>query len=235
MSDTDRHLTARRWDDEYRQGRYEAEPPLAFVEVITTCLRAHPDVVNGPGLYVGCGNGRNYLPLLDAGLNLHGLDISPEAIRQLAARRPAHAGQLSCKDFRWFESSQRFQYIIALQVFQHGTTTDVAAYFRRVVELLEPGGLFFLRVNSATTEVYHRHSMIERSDGAGFTVRYLEGPKQGLAVHFYEREELNRLTRGVFRAVVEPREAVIVRSPPKTGSWAQWEAVWQRWPTRLTE
>ena len=37
------------------------------------------------GLYVGCGNGRNLLPLLDAGLDLTGLDISRQAIAQLRA------------------------------------------------------------------------------------------------------------------------------------------------------
>ena len=37
-----------RWDDEHRHGRYEAEPPLP------------------------CGNGRNYLSLIDAGARRHG-------------------------------------------------------------------------------------------------------------------------------------------------------------------
>ncbi len=41
------------------------------------------------GLYIGCGNGRNYLPLAAAGLDLTGLDISAPAITQLTARAPA--------------------------------------------------------------------------------------------------------------------------------------------------
>jgi SAM-dependent methyltransferase len=43
------------------------------------------------GVYVGCGNGRNLLPTLDAGLDLIGLDISAEAIGQLGQRRPDRA------------------------------------------------------------------------------------------------------------------------------------------------
>jgi hypothetical protein len=70
--------------------------------------------------------------------------------------------------------------------------------------------------------------VLERSDGGGFTVQYLEGPKHGLAVHFYGAMELRRLTRAVFRPVAEPREDVIVRPAPMTGSWAQWEAIWER-------
>jgi len=64
-------LTASRWDDEYRNQRYANEPPLPFVSRILDTLRAESDT--GTGLYVGCGNGRNYLPLVDAGLDLFGL------------------------------------------------------------------------------------------------------------------------------------------------------------------
>src|SRR5882762_4870713 len=69
-------VTALRWDDEYRNQRYVDEPPLPFVERIVDTLRADASAWNGTGLYVGCGNGRNYLPLVDAGLVLLALDVS---------------------------------------------------------------------------------------------------------------------------------------------------------------
>ena len=81
-------LAARRWDEEYRRGRYAAESPLPFAGTIVDVVRRHAAAREGVGLYVGCGNGRNYVPLVEAGLNLYGLDVSPEALRQLAARRP---------------------------------------------------------------------------------------------------------------------------------------------------
>src|SRR5205814_8186519 len=96
----DERLTALRWDAEYRRGRYADDPPLAFVEDILTVLDGAPGVRGGVGLYVGCGNGRNYLPLVDAGLRIYGLDLSIEALRQLAARRSALP--LICGDFRGF-------------------------------------------------------------------------------------------------------------------------------------
>jgi 2-polyprenyl-3-methyl-5-hydroxy-6-metoxy-1,4-benzoquinol methylase len=40
------------------------------------------------GLYIGCGNGRNYEPLVRGGLDLTGLDISEVALGQLSARMP---------------------------------------------------------------------------------------------------------------------------------------------------
>ena len=63
-------------------------------------------------------------------------------------------------------------------VFQHGDGVDIAAYFARVGRLLRPGGLFFLRVNSASTEVWHRHAIVEGDPLGGFTVRYEDGPSR---------------------------------------------------------
>jgi hypothetical protein len=146
----------------------------------------------------------------------------------LAERRRAQASQLVCQDVRRFESDVAFSYIIAIQVFQHGGEADVATYFDKVAALLRSGGLFFLRVNSVATEVYHRHTVVERNRFGGFTVEYEEGPKRGLLVHFYSRQELLDRTKDAFRSLMEPQEDIIRRSPPKTGCWAQWEAIWQK-------
>src|SRR6185295_19508452 len=109
------------WDAEYRRGRYAGEPPVAFVETILTLLRAEPTMWDGRGLYVGCGNGRNYLPLVDAGATLDGIDLSREAVAQLVQRRPDVARRLSVGDFRGpYLMRRRFDYLIAIQVFQHG-------------------------------------------------------------------------------------------------------------------
>lgn len=176
------------------------------------------------------GNGRNYVPLVDAGLDLTGLDISPEAIQGLARRRPAQAESLVCADFRRLAPDRRFAYLIAIQVFQHGGDADAAAYFEKVATLLKAGGLFFLRVNSVATQIYHRHTLVEENDFGGLTVRYEDGPKRGLLVHFYSRPELDERTRGGFVPLLAPREDVTVRPAPQTGSWAQWESVWRRLP-----
>src|SRR2546422_750085 len=134
-------LTASRWDDEYRNQRYANEPPLPFVDRILETLRADDAAGHGTGLYVGCGNGRNYLPLVDAGLELFGLD---------------------------------------------------------------------------------------RNGWGGLTVRFDDGPKSGLLVHFFSDGELRERLTPAFAPVTDVREDVTVRAAPKTGSWAQWEAIWKR-------
>ena len=220
-------LTAERWDEEYRHGRYVDEPPVAFVGTILGVLSEHPALRGREGLYVGCGNGRNFLPLVDAGLTLLGLDVSREALRQLGERRPDQAARLHHGDFLAFTPPAPVAYVVAIQVLQHGRRADAERAFARVAGLLAPGGLFFLRVNSASTEVYHRHAVVETHDD-GFTVEYLEGPKRGMAVHFYGGRELEALTARDFRVVRAPAEDVTRRAAPKRGSWSQWEAVYER-------
>jgi len=205
-----------------------AEPPVPFVGDVVSTLQAHPEALAGIGLYVGCGNGRNYLPLVDAGLNLRGLDISREALDQLAARRPELAPRLACADFRDLPLDGAFDYLVAIQVFQHGLEADASAYFARATEALKPGGFLFVRVNAATTGIYFAHTVVERNALGGVTVRYDDGPKAGLCVHFYAADELRDLTRDQFRLQAGPREVVTRREPPKTGTWAQWEVVLQK-------
>ena len=227
MNQIDKALVSSRWDAEYRQGRYLGEPPVPFVERIIATLQAR-QTGKSTGLYVGCGNGRNYLPLIDSGLQLYGLDLSGESLRQLAARRPSLTESLFHSNFLDFDNPRTFDYLIAIQVFQHGTCADVARYFAQVKSLLSPGGLFFLRVNSASTEIHRSHTVIEGNEPGGVTIRYEVGPKQGLPIHFYTRDELLELTQGDFDVVEEPREDVTVRTPPETGSWIQWEGIWRR-------
>jgi trans-aconitate methyltransferase len=219
---------SRRWDAEYRRGRYANEAPIPFIGEILKALQENREAWMGLGLYVGCGNGRNYLPLVEAGATLKGLDISKEAIRRLRVRRRDLALQLNVGDFREYRRDAIFNYIIAIQVFQHGSDEDAALYFANAAANLVPGGLFFLRANSASTEIYHRYKHIDRNRFGGFTIRYEEGPKRGLLIHFYSREELLARTEREFALVRAPHEDVILRSSPKGGSWTQWEVIWMR-------
>lgn len=224
----DDNLLSQRWDAEYETGKYAREPPVHFISKILAMLEQFPEIRNGRGLYVGCGNGRNYLPLIRAGLNLYGLDVSQVALKQLSEQEPSFADKLICKDFRSFDADTLFDYLIAIQVFQHGGKKDIIRYFEKVASLLKPQGLFFLRVNSISTQIHFQHKILERNDLGGFTIRYLEGPKRDLPIHFYSRDELLSITQNDFSPVGELNQEIIPREPPKKGNWAQWEAVFQK-------
>ena len=218
-----------RWDELYRGVRCAQDPPIPFVKKILSTLETH-SLLENTGLYIGCGNGRNYLPLVNSGLNLFGLDFSDVALRQLAAREPDVSDLLIHADFRGFHSCHLFNYIIAIQVFQHGFHADVASYFTKVRAILPTGGLFFLRVNSATTQIYRQHTISEQNRFGGKTIIYQAGPKQGLPIHFYSKQELTNLTGEGFEIVDELREVYTYRAPPEKGFWSQWEGIWRRPP-----
>jgi SAM-dependent methyltransferase len=115
------------WDAEYAAGRYSCEPPVAFTGDILAAAR---QAGLTRGLYIGCGNGRNYLPLVAGGLDLTGVDISAAAIAQLAARAPDRADRLVCGDLGALPAAAAYPVVIGIQVFQHGDRAAAHAHIR---------------------------------------------------------------------------------------------------------
>ena len=229
------------WDAEYAAGRYVGEPPVRFVRDI---LAAAGEAAATTGLYVGCGNGRNYLPLAQAGLDLAGLDISAAALAQLSTRlgggsgsrpggRPgdgpgSRPGRLVCGDLSCLRASALFPLVVGIQVFQHGDRATAHAHIRQAARHVAPGGLLCLRVNAAGTDVWPAHEVTERHADGGFTVRYLAGAKRGLLIHFFAEAELAGLLAAGFVPVRPLRCDRTWRTRPATGQWSQWEAIWRK-------
>ncbi|MFG3684808.1 methyltransferase [Micromonospora sp. NPDC047740] len=215
---------AQAWDEEYRRGRYQDEPPVAFVADILAAARRKGAT---DGLYVGCGNGRNLLPLVDGGLDLLGLDISAEAVCQLADRRPDRAGRLRHGDLDSLPPGATWPLVIGIQVFQHGDRGQAHRQVRAAQRRVAAGGLICVRVNAVGTDVWPAHDVVERAPDGGFTVRYTAGPKRGLDIHFFSAAELDQLFAG-WTPVLPARPQRTERDTPGTGQWTQWEAIWRR-------
>ena len=210
------------WDKEYAGGRYRDEPPVAFVvDILAAARRAGLT----SGLYIGCGNGRNYEPLVRGGLDLTGLDISDVALRQLSARMPERRGSLVRGDLSALPQGTRYGVVIGIQVFQHGHAEAAHAHLAAARARVAPGGLMAVRVNAAGTDIAFAHRVTGRNDD-GVTIRYLEGPKAGLEVHFFGEAELRGLFAIGFEPVLPPRAQVTWRQPPEAGQWTQWEGIW---------
>jgi SAM-dependent methyltransferase len=222
---TSDHTPATAWDAEYSAGRYRDDPPVAFTRNILTAAR-QSGVTRG--LYIGCGNGRNYLPLTAAGLDLTGLDISAAAIAQLTARAPGHRGRLICGDLAALPPGLAWPLVIGIQVFQHGDRATAHHHIRAAQQRATPGGLFCLRVNAAGTDIWPDHEVTEHHPDGGVTVRYLTGPKQGLLIHFFAATELDALFADRFTPVLPLRMQRTWRTPPQPGQWSQWEAIWRK-------
>jgi SAM-dependent methyltransferase len=216
----------RAWDAEYAVGRYEGEPPVPFVHDIVVAAK---DVQVNRGLYVGCGNGRNYVPLVDAGLDLVGLDISETAITQLAERLPERRNRLVIGDLSALPEGAVYPLVVGIQVFQHGDRPATHAFLADTLRRVAPAGLFAVRVNAVGTDVHHAHEVVERHGDGSYSVRYTAGPKAGLTVHFWAARELEALIEAAgFTPVLELRPQATRRRPPQSGLWMQWEGIWQR-------
>ena len=103
------------WDAQYASGRYRHEPPVGFTRDIISAARSEN---LRRGLYIGCGNGRNLVPLSNAGLDLISLDISSRAIAQLRERMPGTA-RLVVGGIDALLPSAEFDLVIGIQVFQN--------------------------------------------------------------------------------------------------------------------
>lgn len=221
------NLARERWDTEYQSGKYESDPPIQFVDKIIETLGEEGK--RQVGLYIGCGNGRNYIPLLNSGLRIHGVDISPEAINQLLEREPLAKGKVFTGDFGDLTSARVFDYIVAIQVFQHGNKEAVDKLFKNTSMALKLGGRLFLRTNSVSTQIEYTHEIIEGDDIAGKTILYREGPKEGMYIHFFSDQELENIAhRNSFEIMLNPYEVTESRKSPQDGTWAQWETIWQK-------
>lgn len=214
------------WDDEYRAGRYVNDPPVPFVYDILRAARRH-SLLASPALYVGCGNGRNLLPLIAGGLrNLKGLDISSEAIRQLRTRSSGWELDLAVGDIASLGETEFFQCLVGIQVFQHGTRDTVMNQIGMAQRRVLKGGLMCVRVNSSATDICRPHEVLDLGpDGTG--IRYLDGPKAGLPIYFFSDTGLSQLFSDAFEVVlpVRPQSTPRVGSP---GQWTQWEGIWRR-------
>jgi hypothetical protein len=217
---------AQAWDAEYAAGRYRDEPPLPFVADILAAARKH-DLVGAAGLYIGCGNGRNYLPLVAGGLDLVGLDVSAAALTQLAERAPDRRQRLIHGDLSALPEHATYPLVIGIQVFQHGDRAVAHEHIEAAQARLAPSGIFCMRVNAVGTDLVYAHDEVERDRDGGFTVRYRDGPKQGLEIHFFAKPELDALFAG-YEALLAPRLARTWRTPPGRGQWSQWQGIWRK-------
>jgi SAM-dependent methyltransferase len=204
------------WDGEYAAGRYAGAPPDGFVTDIIAAAAAYR---LSQGLYIGCGNGRNLIPMLNAGLDLTGLDLSREAITQLRARRPDRVGRLIVGDLTALPRAARYDLVIGIQVFQHGRREQAAQHLTSAAALVEPGGLFCVRVNATESDIEFDHDRFEEDQHGGFSVRYRAGPKTGLDIHFFTAAELASLVPRSFTEVLPLRRH---STPRRRGRGADW-------------
>lgn len=213
------------WDAEFHRGRWASAKPIAFTGEVVAAARA---AGIGDGLYVGCGNGRNYIAMVQAGLDLIGLDISPVAIDQLADRLPARHDRLVVGDLSALPDGATYLLVVAIQVLHHGDRAQAQRLLTATCARVAPGGILAIGIETVGTDVYENHEVLERADDGSYTVRYLEQGR-GLTVHFRTVQGVHaELTAAglVPETLLKPRSAW--RTPPDNGQTLELEGIYRR-------
>lgn len=148
-------------------------PPAPTFPAPTPWVAAHllPDfdlLDFAPGtrvLDVGCGRGRNLLPLLAAGVKAEGVDCDPACVADCQRYElPAVQGDAQRLPF----ADETFDGCLLDQVLQY---TDPAATLREVVRVLKPGGQVLLNTQALGYAVHVFLS--RRGRGRLFAVRMM--------------------------------------------------------------
>ncbi|SMD17649.1 Methyltransferase domain-containing protein [Kibdelosporangium aridum] len=103
---------------------------------------------DGPALELGIGTGRIAVPLSQAGVAVHGIDLSPEMLARLHAKPGAERIGVTVGDFATAKAPGRFQLAyLVFNTISNLTTQDAqVACFANVAEHLVPGGFFVIEV-----------------------------------------------------------------------------------------
>lgn len=98
----------------------------------------------GPALELGIGTGRIALPLLEGGVEVHGVDASEAMVARLRTKDGGDRIPVTLADFRDFDLDTRFRlvYVVFNTFFALLTQDDQVACFRAVASHLADGGVF---------------------------------------------------------------------------------------------
>lgn len=136
-------------------------PALAQVYDRTYAAKFEPSVLDpmvglladlargGAALEFAVGTGRVALPLTAAGIAVHGLELSPHMMAQLAAKPGADAIPLTIGDMTTTQvpgAPFRLVYLVANTIMNVTTQDDQLAVFANAAAHLEPGGFFVVEV-----------------------------------------------------------------------------------------
>lgn len=136
------------WDKKLKKGWGEGKQPerrfLEFIEKYKSEI--------GPNILdIGSGEGRQLMPLTNAGYNVTGFDYSKEGLektkkKQAKEKTDANLVRGNFHDLPFKDNV--YDTVISIQAMQHNNWQGAEAAFSEAARVLKPGGLFFLRVNS---------------------------------------------------------------------------------------
>ena len=103
---------------------------------------------DGPALELGIGTGRIALPLVRRGVEVHGIDLSPDMVAQLRDKPGGEEIPVTIGDFATttVEGTFSLAYVVWNSIMNLGTQEAQVACFRNAAAHLVPRGLFVVEI-----------------------------------------------------------------------------------------
>ncbi len=182
MSDHDREL-ATAFDGQ--AAKFEKAPVQSDPMALERLVRFADFPRDSHVLDAGCGPGLVAEALLAAGQRVLGVDLSAEMIDRARRRCQGHGGRARFQQASIFDPAlaASFDATISRYVLHH--VSDPAAFLRRQVELLRPGGVLVLCDHTTDPDPLHAdwHTAIERARDRTHTRNHTSGALVDLMAH----------------------------------------------------
>jgi SAM-dependent methyltransferase len=140
----------RNYFDEPIATSYEARWPELFEPaMVDPAVRFLAELAGtGPALELGIGTGRIAIPLSRRGVRVHGIDLSPDMVRQLQAKPGAGGIGVTVGDLATTRVGATFTlaYLVRNTITNLTTQDEQVACFGNVAAQLRPGGCFVIEV-----------------------------------------------------------------------------------------
>ncbi len=143
------------WDEFYRQN------PRAWRGTSSI-----PVPCGGKALDVGCGNGKTVSALMEAGLDVTGVDFSPTVIERCRKAYP-DAAFLECDASALPFKDEAFDYVVAVHVMENLDNAKLLPSVSEMRRVLRTGGFLFVRC-------FTPDDMRSGDRRCGFFYRYFE-------------------------------------------------------------
>ncbi|MGH2806415.1 MAG: class I SAM-dependent DNA methyltransferase, partial [Actinomycetota bacterium] len=142
-------LWASIYDDEWRDV-FPNDATVAFLQKLAG---------DGPALELAIGTGRIALPLKEAGVEVHGIDISEAMVAKLRAKPGGSDIPVTMGDFAevGVDGTYRLIYLVFNTLFALPTQVEQVRCFRNVATRLERGGAFVVEAFVPDLGRFDRH------------------------------------------------------------------------------
>lgn len=183
-----------RWNEVYRNQRegyqyYDIYHSHEDIERVIGFLEENG--VEGV-LDLGCGVGRNLIPLAREGFNVSGIDLSPEGIKQVNGFLEKEGLEAKLRVGNIFEGlpyeDDSFDAIISIQVLQHGKVDQIKRGISEVERVLVPNGLIFITLCGRYSQGKARYCLVKTARKIGDrTYIPTQGSEIGLPHFIYNK------------------------------------------------